>query len=796
MLDILVNQFVDANEESESTQMEWIQLIVDDISGSGGLLSLVEFLGPTLTSSDPVKRSRGLMLLAETTAIIDPSLISPQTAGVLLQFYLKRLEDPLSVESVLKGIERLLELQIVSKTEMLQIPGRIFAELNVQSFMQQVRQTVFRIIALLFQHNLAGLKRLGSEFVFGFIHSMDGEKDPRNLMIAFHLVRQIVMHLPFNEHTEDLFEGTFCYFPITFRPPPDDPYGVTAEELKTALRDILASTPEFAPYCIPLLLDKLSSDSAAARFDAMEAIAACMPVYGILPLASRLNEVWGILKKEVFEPAEAKNELCALTTIQAITKAAASATISSNRGSTLNIFVGLVLADCAKFVDDEELKYFKSASKTLAAVASAGGNQTCCKIIDCFVPKIIGKLHQTDQKPPDVKLIIDFVVDLLLAQKSVFNTSIAEDADLSSSNPLMKYKQELFDYFMSRSVSEGYVPIRTASLQALGVMVQSTGLIDTQETKMVVEVVKSWLLSNVEGEMLNVALSLLRPIFNFHPALVSEIIVGSLYSTIDACRATRDLSLLKKSLVAIEELFHIQQLQSELQARLSNNIIDVLSTQSDTESESFNQEYAHELLLNYKSILRHALNLSKYNVDIIVRLINSCVEGHKQKSVTTLSDNVVLVANVLSSMTQTLNTDEMNAVNTRLSKKTSLLTDHIPTNPIFAYLSAIVISNFDASVPLDFILETDGCVYITNVIDSGVELFVLGSGLLVASLVNKTECDVFLEMYAASVGDALLSDANEPVIRRRHAIAIYGYVSLSSFFFERIFGRRESYNGV
>lgn len=33
-----------------------------------------------------------------------------------------------------------------------------------------------------------------------------------------------------------LFNVTFCYFPISFRPPAEDPYGISAEDLKMALR--------------------------------------------------------------------------------------------------------------------------------------------------------------------------------------------------------------------------------------------------------------------------------------------------------------------------------------------------------------------------------------------------------------------------------------------------------------------------------------------------------------------------------------------------------------------------------
>jgi DNA repair/transcription protein MET18/MMS19 len=77
---------------------------------------------------------------------------------------------------------------------------------------------------------------MNNEFVFGFTQTMDGEKDPRNLMKAFTLVREIVRNFDISNHVEDLFEVTFCYFPITFKPPPDDPYGITAEDLKINLR--------------------------------------------------------------------------------------------------------------------------------------------------------------------------------------------------------------------------------------------------------------------------------------------------------------------------------------------------------------------------------------------------------------------------------------------------------------------------------------------------------------------------------------------------------------------------------
>ena len=40
---------------------------------------------------------------------------------------------------------------------------------------------------------------MGSEFVLGFIQAMDGEKDPRNLVIALNSIQRIILHLPFGE---------------------------------------------------------------------------------------------------------------------------------------------------------------------------------------------------------------------------------------------------------------------------------------------------------------------------------------------------------------------------------------------------------------------------------------------------------------------------------------------------------------------------------------------------------------------------------------------------------------------
>lgn len=142
---------------------------------------------------------------------------------------------------------------------------RIIQNVQVQQFPQGTRHLAFKVFENLINRHASALKSINNEFVYGFTQELDGEKDPRNLMSAFQIMTSIVHNFDISAHVEDIFEVAFCYFPITFKPPPDDPYGITAEDLKISLRECISSTPLFAKFTLPLILEKLSSTSGSAK---------------------------------------------------------------------------------------------------------------------------------------------------------------------------------------------------------------------------------------------------------------------------------------------------------------------------------------------------------------------------------------------------------------------------------------------------------------------------------------------------------------------------------------------------
>lgn len=46
------------------------------------------------------------------------------------------------------------------------------------------------------------LKQAEQDFVIGFIQAMDGEKDPRNLLLAFSLVKLIIQEFDISKRVE------------------------------------------------------------------------------------------------------------------------------------------------------------------------------------------------------------------------------------------------------------------------------------------------------------------------------------------------------------------------------------------------------------------------------------------------------------------------------------------------------------------------------------------------------------------------------------------------------------------
>jgi hypothetical protein len=100
----------------------------------------------------------------------------------------------------------------------------------------------------------------GCRVLLSALRGLDGEKDPRNLLLFLQLLRSLCVRCAeaaapgFDVAAAEVFDALALYFPISFTPPPNDPHRITEQHLLQALPPsltsyALSSYPRRAPHC-------------------------------------------------------------------------------------------------------------------------------------------------------------------------------------------------------------------------------------------------------------------------------------------------------------------------------------------------------------------------------------------------------------------------------------------------------------------------------------------------------------------------------------------------------------------
>lgn len=231
------------------------------------LIDIITGLEQYINNTDGEIRANTVAYLADVIAELPPRSLSIQERRLLCDFILGRLEG--DVEGAGSSAKALTALEALGKwdSETAQKVTQTFLQRThpLRQFKTQTeRYAIVQLIDLLlakYREPLRQLHDTDAEFMPQFISYWEGEKDPRNLMIIFSLLQVPMTEWDIRANAQDLFESVFNYFPITFKPPPDDPYGITAQDLKDRLRACIAANSDFAPYAFPQLFDKLDSTS-------------------------------------------------------------------------------------------------------------------------------------------------------------------------------------------------------------------------------------------------------------------------------------------------------------------------------------------------------------------------------------------------------------------------------------------------------------------------------------------------------------------------------------------------------
>uniref|UniRef100_A0A8B9JAL0 MMS19 nucleotide excision repair protein n=1 Tax=Astyanax mexicanus TaxID=7994 RepID=A0A8B9JAL0_ASTMX len=227
------------------------------------------------------------------------------------------------------------------------------------------------------------LKGLGPDFVFGFVQAVDGERDPRNLLLAFQIARNIIHRgYDLSQFTEEFFEVTSCYFPIDFTPPPNDAHGITQEELILALRGVLTGTPRFAEERATELLQKTPK------------------------LTNQRCAVF-VLNVQVFQTASERVESAGLAALAALTSCLSRSVLTSDSEDALQTFLDQVLKDCQHHLYEPDLKLVWPSAKLLQAACGASYRSSLI-VTAAVLPTLLDQYSSRTQVGQDLIIIIFF----------------------------------------------------------------------------------------------------------------------------------------------------------------------------------------------------------------------------------------------------------------------------------------------------------------------------------------------------------------------------------------------------
>lgn len=271
---------VEATDDVRDAQLDSL-LPYFESKDEAEFLSLIKNLDAHLTSTDESVRGRATQLIVDLLGA-DIIELSPLKVHHLFLFFLGRIEDYPSLMPSVCGVRALLANfgpQIDRKYgDCYQILKRIFDEVNVQSIAQSIRSEVMLLVTDIFKSEAAAetLQPHAADLIEGVLTITNGERDPRCLVKALHLLSLCLPLFPSQGKVfgEKLFDSAAGYFPIMFRPPPDDKFNITTAMLVSAVENVFCSHSEVAQFTVPLMTEKLSSTdvNTDGKLDAMHCL--------------------------------------------------------------------------------------------------------------------------------------------------------------------------------------------------------------------------------------------------------------------------------------------------------------------------------------------------------------------------------------------------------------------------------------------------------------------------------------------------------------------------------------------
>ncbi|CAN9135871.1 unnamed protein product [Alternaria alternata] len=340
-------------------------------------------------------------------------------------------------------------------------------------------------------------------------------------MVVFSILRVPMTEWNIGGDAQDLFDAVFNYFPITFRPPPDDPYGITAQDLKDRLRDCISSTADFAPYA------KLDSTSMNAKRDVLSTITASVTEYGPRTVSLYAVTLWDALKFEVLNVQEEDLAKEALAGLAAIAR-----TLSLGTPGSLNAYLKPIIKECNEHLEDAPTKQSQASARFLQSIANVSPEVTRIRLAGKCTPNLF-LLFQTADTMAKRRGLLEVLVQLVKANIDVYGDwkKMGPGGAEVGNNALVQFRDQALEVMLNglETAPVKEVSFRLVCLDGLIQLSKARGLLSDEDIGHVIQLLHSIVIheeSYGKDEIKEAAINGIVEIAHQKPQVVVESIPG------------------------------------------------------------------------------------------------------------------------------------------------------------------------------------------------------------------------------------------------------------------------------
>ena len=299
------------HEKATEVATKLTRLIVHEKSIQ--LLDIIVGLKQQITSQDYILRKKALSCLSSILQLLPRDYLTRNEITVIFNFYMSKLDDQNLILETLSGFHSLIGFINIATQDIVSLLNFLKNDYISTNYLAAIRFLPFQILDTIYTNRLKDNNNTVSNtkfitlYIEAYINLASGERDPRNLIASFKLNHQITTTL--NESlvapsSKQLFDILFSYFPITFKPPKNDPYQISNNDLKLALRKALSATDLFADDAFYNLINKLTVSSPSVKNDTLLTIDQCIRNFNGGAVHKISLDLWKALKFEIMHSLE------------------------------------------------------------------------------------------------------------------------------------------------------------------------------------------------------------------------------------------------------------------------------------------------------------------------------------------------------------------------------------------------------------------------------------------------------------------------------------------------------------